>query len=418
MAPAKNQYDITIVGGGMVGASLACALGNQDLRIAVIEAQNAKLDTPASYDDRAIALSYGSAQIFRTLGCWQELESAITPIKNIHVSDRGHIGITRISHQEENVDALGYVITAKELGQALYRLLSRYNNVELISPAHLEDIEFTDNNAQATYKLGNDSSNENKKSDQHTLKTRLIVAADGGNSSVRKLMDIKAVQHDYHQTAVTANISISLPHNNIAYERFTNQGPLAILPMQDNRCSLVWTWPSEKVQDVMTLSDSEFLTQLQQAFGNRLGMFTQVGKRHSYPLKLIKATTQVKKRLALIGNAAHTLHPIAGQGFNLGMRDVAALAQILVEEHKAGRDIGLLRTLQPYQQWRQQDHKRIIGFTDNLVKIFSNRFAPLALVRNIGLVTTDITPPLKHVLARHTMGMAGKLPKLVRGLQL
>ena len=418
MAPEKNQYDIAIVGGGMVGASLACALGNQDLRIAIIEAQNAKLDTPASYDDRAIALSYGTAQIFRTMGCWQELETSVTPIKNIHVSDKGHIGVTRINHQEENVDALGYVITARELGQALYRLLSRFNNIELISPAHLEAIEFTENNAKASYSLGTDSPVEDRKSNQHTLQSRLIVAADGGNSSVRKLMDIKAVKHDYHQTAVTANISTSLPHNNIAYERFTSQGPLAILPMLENRCSLVWTWPSDKVHEVMALPDNEFLSQLQLAFGNRLGKFTQVGKRHSYPLKLVKATTQVKRRMALIGNAAHTLHPIAGQGFNLGMRDVAALAQILVEEHRAGRDIGLLRTLQPYQQWRQLDHKRIIGFTDNLVKIFSNRFAPLALARNIGLVATDVAPPLKHLLAKHTMGMAGKLPKLVRGLQL
>lgn len=418
MAPGKNQYDITIVGGGMVGASLACALGNQDLRVAIIETQNARLDTPASYDDRAIALSYGTSQIFRTLGCWQELEASITPIKNIHVSDKGHIGVTRINHQEENVEALGYVITARELGQALYRMLSRFNNIDLISPAHLENIDFFDDHANANYVLNNDLEKQDKEQKRQSLQTQLIVAADGGNSSVRKLMDIKTVQHDYQQTAVTANVSTTLPHNNVAYERFTSHGPLAILPMEDNRCSLVWTWSTDRAQEVLLLSDREFLNKLQSAFGNRLGSFTQVGKRHSYPLKLIKATTQVKKRLALIGNAAHTLHPIAGQGFNLGMRDVASLAQILVEEHKAGRDIGLLRTLQPYQQWRQQDHKRIISFTDNLVKIFSNRFAPLSLARNIGLVTTDVTPPLKHALAKHTMGMAGKLPKLVRGLQL
>ena len=168
----------------------------------------------------------------------------------------------------------------------------------------------------------------------------------------------------------------------------------------------------------MTLSDSDFLRQLQTAFGNRLGKFIKVGKRSSYPLKLVKVTTQVQKRVALIGNAAHTLHPIAGQGFNLGMRDVATLAQIIVDEHKTQHDIGLLRVLQPYQQWRQQDHQRIIGFTDNLVKIFSNRFAPLALGRNLGLVATDTIPSIKHVLAQHTMGMAGKLPRLARGLPL
>lgn len=395
----------------MVGASLACALGNQNLRIAIIEAHNAKLDTPASYDDRAIALSYGTAQIFRTLGCWQQLSPHVTPIKTIHVSDKGHAGITRLTHQEENVDALGYVITARALGQSLYQLLANYHNVEIISPARLQQIEFSDDHVTAQYSLSEDDKLQ-------SISARLIVAADGGNSSVRKLMDIDARQYDYQQTAVTANVSISRLHNNVAYERFTRHGPLAILPMQDDRCSLVWTWPTDSVQQAMDMNDDEFLQQLQNTFGNRLGEFTQVGKRQSYPLRLIKANTQVKSRLALIGNAAHTLHPIAGQGFNLGMRDVAALAQVIVDEQNAGCDFGLLRALQPYQQWRTQDHRRIIGFTDNLVKIFSNRFAPLALARNIGLVATDITPSLKHLLAKHTMGMAGKLPKLVRGLQL
>jgi len=411
MSSKNSEYDIAIVGGGMVGASLACALGNQALRVAIIEAHDIKLDTPASYDDRAIALSYGTAQIFRTLGIWQDLQNHVTPIKHIHVSDKGHIGVTRINYQEENVDALGYVITARELGRVLYRMLSKYDNIDLISPAHLEIIEFSDEHAKAIYKISQSTKS-------HTLKTQLLVAADGGNSSVRKLMDIKTVQHDYQQSAITANITTSIPHNNIAYERFTSQGPLAILPMQENRCSLVWTWPADRAGQIMELSDEEFLSRLQSAFGSRLGTFTQLGQRHCYPLKLVKAKSQVKRRLALIGNAAHTLHPIAGQGFNLGMRDVAALAQIVVDEKKAGSDIGLLRVLQPYQQWRQQDQRRIIGFTDNLVKIFSNQFAPLALARNIGLLATDVTPALKHLLARHTMGMAGKLPKLVRGLQL
>jgi len=413
MSSRKPEYDVIIVGGGMVGASLACALGNQDLRIALVEAHDVKLDTPASYDDRAIALSFGTSQIFRTLGFWQKLESSITPIKHIHVSDKGHIGVTRINYQEENVDALGYVITARELGHALYQVLSGFQNIEFISPAHLEKIEFTDDRVNATCQISKNSTSKN-----HTLKTRLLVAADGGNSSVRKLMDIKTVQHDYHQSAITANITTSLPHNNVAYERFTSQGPVAMLPMQDRRCSLVWTWPTDKVQEIMQLPEEQFLSQLQSVFGNRLGSLSHLGKRHCYPLKLIKAKTQVKKRLALIGNAAHTLHPIAGQGFNLGMRDVATLAQIIVDQHKRGADIGLLGALQPYQQWRQQDHRRIIGFTDNLVKVFSNRFAPLALARNIGLVATDVTPSLKHLLAKHTMGMAGKLPRLVRGLQL
>lgn len=411
---SQLDYDLIIVGGGMVGASLACALGNHPLKIAMVEAFSQEMNTPPSYDDRAIALSYGTSQIFRTLGIWKQLSDKITAIKHIHVSDRGHMGVTRLDHKEENVDALGYVITARDLGQVLYGTLSQYSNLDILKPAQLTELAFSDDHVDTSITFNQDSSNAKTK----IVSTKLLVAADGGNSSVRKLLNIDAQQYDYQQTAITANISTSKAHNNKAYERFTAQGPLALLPMHDGRCSLVWTRQSDNVEPIMAMSDEEFLQQLQAEFGNRLGRFTQVGKRGTYPLKLVKVNAQVQKRVALIGNAAHTLHPIAGQGFNLGMRDVATLAQILVEEHKAGRDIGLLRVLQPYQQWRQQDHQRIIGFTDNLVKIFSNRFAPLALARNLGLVATDVFPPLKHLLAEHTMGMAGKLPKLARGLPL
>ena len=408
------DYDLIIVGGGMVGASLACALGNHPLKIAMVEAFSQQMNTPPSYDDRAIALSYGTSQIFRTLGIWDQLSNAVTAIKHIHVSDRGHMGVTRIDHEEENVDALGYVITARDLGNVLYKRLADYKNLDILKPAQLSGLHFNDSHAEASITFNHDSA----EADTKLINTKLVVAADGGNSSVRQLLNIEAQQFDYQQTAITANISISRPHNNIAYERFTAQGPLALLPMQDQRCSLVWTRQSDNVESIVAMSDEEFLQQLQAEFGMRLGQFTQVGKRSTYPLKLIKVSAQVKKRVALIGNAAHTLHPIAGQGFNLGMRDVAALAQIIVDETNAERDIGLLRVLQPYQQWRQQDHQRIISFTDNLVKIFSNRFAPLALARNLGLVATDVLPPLKHLLAEHTMGMAGRLPKLARGLSL
>lgn len=411
---AQTDFDLVIVGGGMVGASLACALGNQSIKVAMIEAFNPKLDTPPSYDDRAIALSYGTSQIFRALGLWEQLATKTTPIKRIHVSDRGHLGVTRIDHKEEKVDALGYVITARDLGQILYGALSQYPNLQILKPAQLTDVTFLDTQVNAAITINGNSAEASTK----TISAKLLVAADGGNSSVRHLLNIDTQEYDYQQTAITANVSISRPHDNVAYERFTSQGPLALLPMVSERCSLVWTRKQGEVQSILELTDEAFLLQLQSEFGNRLGQFTRVGQRHAYPLKLLKANAQVQKRVALIGNAAHTLHPIAGQGFNLGMRDVATLAQIVLEHHQAGDDIGLLRVLQPYQQWRQLDHQRIIGFTDSLVKIFSNRFAPLALTRNIGLVATDIIPPLKHLLAKHTMGMAGKLPRLARGLPL
>ncbi|MGD8567808.1 MAG: 2-octaprenyl-6-methoxyphenyl hydroxylase [Gammaproteobacteria bacterium] len=415
MDASQQDYDIIIVGGGMVGASLALALGNQPFNVAMIEAYSHDLDTPPGYDDRAIALSYGSAQIFRTLNLWNQLSDNVTPIHQIHVSECGHMGITRIDHRQENVEALGYVITARALGQVLYGALAQFENIHMIKPARLTGLSFTDDQAQAIVAINPDD----EKQTQQTIGARLLVAADGGNSSVRQMLDIDAQEQDYRQTAITANISTELPHHNRAYERFTSQGPLALLPMGDDRqCSLVWTRHTENVDALLKLSDDQFLQQLQREFGNRLGAFTRIGKRSTYPLKLVRAASQVRKRVALIGNAAHTLHPIAGQGFNLGIRDVAALAQILVDEHKAQRDIGLLGALQTYQQWRQEDHRRIIGFTDNLVRIFSNRFTPLAVARNLGLVATDVLPPVKHLLAKHTMGMAGTLPRLARGLPL
>jgi len=411
---SQTDYDIVIAGGGMVGASLACALGNHALRVAMIEAHNQNLNTPPSYDDRAIALSYGTAQIFRALNLWEPLAAKAAAIKQIHVSERGHIGVTRIDHREEQVDALGYVITARDLGQVLYGALSSFNNLHILQPAQLRGLDFDENAAQASVILNPDTT----RATAQACRCKLLVAADGGGSSVRRLLNIDTQHYDYRQTAITANVSISRPHNNMAFERFTAQGPLALLPMQGDRCSLVWTRQTTVADSLLALSDKEFLQQLQQEFGNRLGRFTRAGQRSAYPLQLLKATTQVQKRVALIGNAAHTLHPIAGQGFNLGMRDVATLAQIIIDHHAAGRDIGLLQTLQLYQQWRQQDQQRIIGFTDSLVKLFSNRFAPLALTRNLGLIATDIFPPLKHALAKHTMGMAGKLPRLARGLPL
>ncbi|MGD8558727.1 MAG: 2-octaprenyl-6-methoxyphenyl hydroxylase [Gammaproteobacteria bacterium] len=415
METSQTHYDIVIVGGGMVGASLACALGNQPFKVAMLEAFSQDLDTPPGYDDRAIALSYGTAQIFRTLGLWESLANKVTPICNIHVSERGRLGVTRMNYRQENVDALGYVITARDFGQVLYNAVSQYGNVQFIKPARLVDLAIADDQAQATITINP----ETDKATDQTISTRLLVAADGGNSSVRQLLNIDAKEQDYRQTAITANVSTQLPHHNIAYERFTPQGPMALLPMGGHhQCSLVWTRHSDNVESLLDLSDEAFLQQLQREFGNRLGTFTRVGKRSTYPLKLVRATSQVQRRVALIGNAAHTLHPIAGQGFNLGIRDVAALAQVLVDEQKAQRDIGLLGALQTYQQWRQEDHRRIIGFTDNLVRIFSNRFTPLALARSLGLVATDVLPPMKHLLAQHTMGMAGKLPRLARGLPL
>ncbi|WP_455211920.1 2-octaprenyl-6-methoxyphenyl hydroxylase [Kaarinaea lacus] len=408
-----SEYDLVIVGGGMVGASLACALGKQALRIAMVEAVPYQAASQPSYDDRAIALSYGTHKIFNGIGVWQHLTYHATPIKHIHVSEQGAFGTTHLHHSDEGVEALGYVTTARDIGQALVKQLKTLKNVDLISPAQLSDLHIDDTCATITV---------SKDKRTLVLQSHLLVAADGGQSTTRQLLGISAHKTDYQQSAVIANVSSQLPHNNTAFERFTPNGPLAVLPMslenKDNRCSIVWTQRSDKIEAIVELSEQDFLSKLQQSFGNRLGRFLKVGKRSVYPLHLMHAQEQVRPRAALIGNAAHTLHPIAGQGFNLGLRDVAALAEIIVDAHLAHIDIGDFAVLQQYAQWRKADHKQIISFTDTLVRVFSNHFMPLQAARTAGLFVLDNLPLAKHALAKHTMGLAGKLPRLARGLSL
>ena len=408
---SDTDYDLIIVGGGMVGASLAISLAGQPLRIALIEAAPLRTDAgPANYDDRAIALSFGSRRIFDAMGLWGDIAPQATAIEHIHVSDQGRFGFTRLHAQQEKVAALGYVVTARQLGAVLMDRLQSCENLTVMSPATLSDLKLGDDHATAVIHHDNGKT--------QALTCRLLVAADGGNSPVRNLLDIHTTAHDYGQTAIIANITPQKAHGHVAYERFTRHGPLALLPMADNRCSLVWTRTPQDAQRLLDENDADFLNELQSCFGNRLGRFTRVGKRHSYPLQLIRAEEQVRQRLALIGNAAHTLHPIAGQGFNLGLRDVAALAQCIVDTQHNNDDIGALSVLEQYAHWRQRDHRQVIGFTNSLVRTFSNDFPPLACARNLGLIATDVLPPVKHLLARHAMGLAGRLPRLARGLPL
>lgn len=409
----QSDFDILIVGGGMVGATMAYALSPLPLRIGVIEAVPPGAEHQPSYDDRTIALAHGSAKVFEAMGLWPRLAQHASPIRKIHVSDRGHMGVTRIDSAVERLAALGYVVENRVMGTVLAEALPTLANVETICPAAVTAISLTDDLAHLEIECAGQS---------RALSARLVIAADGGDSTIRNLLHIATRRWDYRQCAIVANVTPSRHHQGVAYERFTDSGPIAMLPSASaddpNRCSLVWSVRQEDEARVLELGDAAFLAELQRRFGYRLGKLCRVGRRSSYPLRLISAKEQVRPRLALIGNAAHTLHPIAGQGFNLGLRDVAVLAQVVADAALAGQDIGTMPVLQRYSQWRHWDHRKVIGLTDTLTRLFSNPLAPVALLRNAGLIAVDLLPPLKRILTRQTLGVAGKLPRMAMGLPL
>lgn len=412
-----RHYDIAIVGGGLVGISLALALSRLQPQpaIALIESHDYSRLPPAGFDARTIALSYSSQQIFAALGLWDTIfEHGAAAIETIHISDRGHPGITRLSAQEQGVEALGYVVENRIMGAALFAALQQCHNVSLLAPAEVADVQISASEAMLTLQRAGQS---------EKVTTRLVVAADGTESFVRQHLHIQQQHWDYHQSAIITNVAVDQPHQSIAYERFTSTGPMALLPLTPvdefaHRFGLVWTVPTTKVDEVMQMDDTAFLNALQARFTKRVGNFIKTGKRAQYPLGLSLIREHIRHRLAFIGNAAHTLHPVAGQGFNLGLRDVAALVEVIRDAMAQQRDYGEREVLQQYANWRSRDHRVTTVFTDSLVRVFSNNFAPLVLARNIGLMALDLFAPVRKRLTRHAMGYVGKASLLARGLDL
>ncbi|MDD5392122.1 MAG: 2-octaprenyl-6-methoxyphenyl hydroxylase [Thiothrix sp.] len=402
------MFDVLIVGGGMVGASLAVALKPLRLKIGLIEAYNFGVVEQPSYDDRSIALSYGSSRIYQGMGIWSKLRSGVESIQHIHISDRGHFGAARLEAAEENVPALGYVVESRVLGKLLYEELDT-GEIELIVPAKVFGVEQDADSVQVKIE-------RNGVAD--TLQTRLLVVSDGRDSGVREMLGIGVTRSEYHQTAIIANVTTAEPHRNLAYERFTSSGPLALLPLTEGRYSLVWTHRDEDVEATMQLDDAAFLHKLQEAFGFRQGEFTKVGQRAAYPLVLQKAVKEVAGRAVVVGNASHALHPVTGQGLNLSLRDVAQLAEMLAEAARQGSDPGAADLLAHYEELRRQDQQGVVRYTDTLVRVFSNDFAPLGHARAVGLMAVDRVAPLRHWNARQGMGLRQRQTRLARGLGL
>ncbi|WP_431066332.1 2-octaprenyl-6-methoxyphenyl hydroxylase [Methylotuvimicrobium sp.] len=398
----RTQYDALIIGGGLAGNCLALALQGSGLEIAMVEAQSREQLQNSWAGDRALALAAGTVTMLDALGAWQGVSDKAALIEDIHVSDRGHFGKTRLSSKKEGVKALGYVIKARDIENHVADLVERTGVVKL-SPARLAGLASTDSDVGASLEYSDESL---------TLTAKLLIGADGGNSSVRKLLDIGQQTTEYGQTALVTTVNCSLPHRNTAFERFTVSGPLALLPIEGSQCAVVWTNTHRDAESLMSVSDEEFIERLQDCFGYRLGELSLAAPRRAFPLTLVQAETMVKGRAVIIGNAVHQLHPVAGQGFNLGLRDVVQLAEMLIEQAKRERDIGDPMFLRSYAQSRRKDLNKIISFTDNVVRIFSNDWIALAAARNLGLALLDTLPGGKSLLTRHAMGLAGRLPRV------
>jgi len=415
-ADANDSFDIAIVGGGMVGASLAVALKGLQVRVALIEAVPHDAASQPSFDERTTALSNGSRCILETLGVWPAVAAAATPIAKIHVSDQGHFGFARIDAAEQGLRALGYVVANRALGAALWSTLADQGDLRVYCPARVSRLTAGEQAVEIGVAEASGA--------ETLIRARLVVAADGVESAVRAAFGVSAAVRDYDQTAVITTVLPRNFHQHVAYERFTANGPLALLPQNDGRCTLVLTLQRSMAESAMRWSDEEFLAEVQRRFGFRLGRFLKVGRRVAYPLALTRASRTSAGRCAIIGNAAQGLHPVAGMGFNLGLRDVACLAE-LVAEHLALhpgnpelRDFGASGLLSAYDAWRAADRGEIIAFTDGLVRLFANPLRAVQRLRNLGLLAFDLLPPAKAALSSLSTGAAGRIPKLARGVAL
>ncbi|MGC7589035.1 2-octaprenyl-6-methoxyphenyl hydroxylase [Bisgaard Taxon 46] len=396
----ETNYDVIIVGGAMTGVTLALSLSHQTqgkLKIAILEKQVAYHHKQSGFDARCIALSDGSCQRLAQIklpdgkNLWQLSKNLSTPIKKIHVSDKGHSGLTEFTAEEFHLSQLGAVIELNQMGDVLLKAIKQYPNIDYLAPVEIEQIQLNQDDVKISLK------------NDRTLTAALLIGADGTQSAVAKIANIsqKCVR-EYQQTAIITNIKPQQAHQFRAFERFTSEGPVALLPMQDNLMSLVWC--VQNPDELMQLDDKAFLEKLQQRFGWRLGKLLECGKRFTYPLNLCQAEQHIQHRIALVGNAVQTLHPIAGQGFNLGIRDVMQLSQHLSALYLKQQDLGSYTNLQAYEALRSQDQQQIINLTDGLLSIFANNLFPLQIGRTLGLMALAQSKLLRQHFAKPTLG--------------
>jgi 2-octaprenyl-6-methoxyphenol hydroxylase len=405
-----KEWDVAIVGGGMVGASFALALRNTKLRVLLIESVPPDSTAQPSFDERTTALGNGSRQIFESLGVWTQMAGESAPIRSIHVSDAGRFGVARLDAREQGVHAFGYVVPNRIIGRVLWQALRDAPNITLAMPAQLKKATLRED--AVLLEVVADGKVEK-------ISAAVAVAADGAGSVLRASAGIEAAVEDYDQIAIVVNAATERPNTGEAFERFTSSGPLAVLPVTGGGYAVVWAVKPDRAAELVSLDEAAFAAELLSAFGWRAGRWTRIGRRNSYPLVLSRAAETVAGRVVLIGNAAQALHPVAGQGFNLGLRDAATLAEMLAAA-SATSDFtpGMAELLGKFGAWRAEDRRGVTRFTDSLVKLFGSDTPGIGLVRNFGLLLFDLSPAAKRALSRVSWGFAGRMPRLARGLPL
>jgi len=413
-----THCDVIIGGGGMVGLSLALALARGGLAVVVADPVPQSAATEVQFDGRVCALSYASVRMFQALGVWDRLEKLAQPITDILVTD-GRLGkepspfSLHFDAAEAQTNALGHIVENRHTRTALFATASTLSNLRLVAPTALTNLAYQGGGIVATLANG------------ETVKASLAIAADGRDSPMRELMGLRIISWSYAQWGIVATVAHEKPHNGVAYEHFLPAGPFAILPMTPagpggdgnhvNRSSLVWTEKDSLAPVMMKLDDDSFAAELARRFGDHLGATKVAGPRWSYPLRFHLARGYVAPRFALAGDAAHGIHPIAGQGFNLGLKDAAALSEIILDAARLGLDIGNLDTLKKYERWRRFDSLVMSFAMDGLNRLFSNDSAPLRIIRDVGIGLVDTFGPARRFFMRHAGGDVGKLPRLMKG---
>lgn len=406
--PASSRVDVAIAGGGMAGLTLAAALGKAGLSVAVIDREKPSSHVAPDYDGRSSAIALGSAQVFRGVDVWPYLQDHAQPIWDIRVVD-GHVlrGVSPLflhyDHADVGDDPFGYIIENRYTRAALHTVIPTLDPVTWLAPDAVTGVDRDAGAATVHLQSGN------------SVRASLVIAADGKNSALRAEAGIKVTGWDYDQTSIVCTVRHARSHQGTAVELFLPGGPFAMLPMTDDRSNIVWSDHRDRAAEIMALSDEAFLAELSARFGDWLGDIELIGPRFAFPLSLSHAETYIGNRLALLGDAGHAIHPIAGQGLNMGLRDVAALAEVLVDAHRLGMDLGSVEVLRRYERWRRFDNVLLAAVTDGLTRLFSNDVPPLRLARDLGLAAVNRLPPAKKFLMRHAMGVVGELPRLIRG---